>query len=801
MPFRIILFSLLLFLALPVFAAAAVLEKIAIADNSDLRQVFFSFSELPRYDQRVNGKRIDLRFFDAEEAPHLTTPAEDGRIIKVLRREHDGVLQYSFFLRYPPQKTTVTATGDKRLVLDITLGNDHSASNRVNSPTQPFFAKTAEVAVDNPLAASPYRENWLFFFQDYESGVDPVAPMLFSLPPYPLIALLPPGREKNIAALPPGAGPADVASAALAAVLLEAIAKEQNEETKKLLALTYGEALARAGQFDGAYKQLYLLVEKYGDEQIGIFAAYLLNRLQAQYQDAGVAYFSLKNVQAKILPGNPLAPWFRLLQIETALASGNPAAAGELLQKNDVAFPPEAEQLRGLRQGDYLAATGKDIQAFVRYQLAESDSDRRAQPFSQNGYCNILYTHRQFAKADACYGQLAEVVSGDAALAMSNFRQLMARLHAGPKNPPTEAFARIAFTYAGTEGGLRAAMKNADLMVLADRAKMEAAHRRYQEIFHEATKRDIRAEAAVKMAITSVLQDKSKDAVPVLMDFLRDDRASGLRDTAIALLIQYLPGEIRRLTAAGQAMDALILAKQNRELFVNRWLDSAILVDVAKSYQELGIWTEAQATWLYLLEITHDPEREAFFLPLVAASFQRGEYGQAVEYAAQYAYNYPDGRDREAVLRLRLSSLLALRQYDKILSLLPKPLPDDREIRAIAATVYFQRDDFQATAAILQNEAAVAPPVPRNLFMLAESRYRLSDLEGAAALFHRIEDDGTYGDQATYRLAEIARSQGDGGKEIKYLQRLTAKNEESPWRRFAQRALEARQFTEKKAGS
>ena len=801
MSFRIILFSLLLPLALPAFAVAAVLEKITIADNSDLRQVFFSFSKLPRYETRVIGRRIDLRFFDAETAPDLATPSEDDRIVKMLRQQRDGALLCSFFLRYRPQKATVTAAEDKRLVLDITLGNSEYTGKGDKAPQQSAFAKSAATSADNPLAVSPYRENWLFFFQDYESRIDPVAPMLFSLPPYPLIALLPPDREENIAILPQGATPADAASAALSAILLEAIAKEQNEEKKKLLALTYGEALLRAGQFEGAYKQLYLLAEKYSNNQIGIFASYLLNRLQAQYQDAGVAYFALRDAQGKVLPGNPLAPWFRLLQIETALASGNTAAAGELLQKNDVAFPPEAEQLRDLRQGDYLAATGKDIQAFVRYRLLGPDSDRHTQPFSQNEYCNILYTHRQFAKADTCYGQLTEVVSGDAALAMANFRQVMARLHAGPKTPPTEAFTRIAYAYQETEGGQRAAMKGLDLMVLADHSKMEVARKRYQEILNEATKRDIRAEATVKMAILAMLQDKTKDTVAILMDFLRNDRTSDLRETATALLIQCLPGEIRRLTATGQAMDALILAKQNRELFVNHWLDSSLLVDVAQSYQKLGIWTEAQATWRYLLEISHDSEREKFFLPLVTTSFERGEYSQAEEYAAQYAYNYPQGLDREAILRLRLSSLLALRQYDKILSLLPTPLPDDRDIRAITAAVYFQRDDFQATAALLQNEAAAAPIVPRNLFMLAESRYRLTDLEGAAALFHRIEDDKTYGDQAIYRLAEIARSQGHSGKEEEYLKRLTAKNEESPWRRFAQKALEARQFTGKQTGS
>lgn len=802
MPFRIILLSLFLALAMPGFVTAAVLERIAVADNRDLRQVFFTFSELPQYNQKVSGKRIDLRFFETEAAHDLITLPEDDRVVKMLRQRRDGTLIYSFFLRYPPQKVTVTDTGDKRLVLDITLGgNRYTPIGKETSGDESLFAEHTTAGASNPLAASPYRKNWLFFFRDYETAIDPMAPMFFSLPPYPLIALMPPGREENVAALPENARRADASSGVLAAVLLEAIGKEQDEEKKKLLALTYGETLLRTGEFNGAYKQLYLLADKYKDEQTGIFAAYLLCRLRAQYQDAALAYFTLRDLQKKVLPTNPLAPWFRLLQIETALASSGTKAAGELLQKDDVAFPPEVEELRYLRQGDYLATTGKDIQAFVRYNLAAPNSERRIQPFSQNAYCNILYTHRQFADAATCYGQLAEIINGDPPLAMANFRQSMAKLHTNLNQPPAESFARIAYAYPGTEASQRAAMKTIDLMVLANPDKMEIARKRYQEIFDTATKRDIRAEATVKVAILSVLQNKTNEAVTLLMTFLRDDRTSGLREAATALLIQTLPDEIRRRVATGDAMGALVLAKQNRELFTNRWLDSSLLIDVAKSYQKLGIWREAQDAWLYLLEITGDPERERFFLPLVSASFERGDYSQVNEYAAQYAYNYPLGADQTAILHLRLASLLALRQYDKILSLLPTPLPDDREIRAIAATVYFQRDDFQATAAALRDEADSLPTVPRNLFMLASSNYRLGSLKTAAALFDRIKDDKVYGNEATYLLADIARRQGDGGGEEQFLKQLAGKGEDSPWRRFAEKALKARQFTDKKAGS
>ncbi|MDR3089189.1 MAG: hypothetical protein LBU39_05160 [Desulfobulbaceae bacterium] len=803
MSFRIFLFSIIFLLAAPAFsqeAVAATLEKITVADNHDLRQVFFSFSELPRHSQNIGGRRIDLRFFNTEAAPDLAAPPEDDRVVKVLRQRRDGALMYSFFLRYPPRNATLTATKDKRLVLDITLMADGRYPPISRDAAKDTTASKETTAADNPLAASPWRKNWLLFMRDYESAIDPIAPMLFSLPPYPMIALLPPGRAENIAFLPEGARQADAASGALTAILLEAIAKETDEKRKKLLALTYGEALLRAGDFNGAYKQLYLLAEQYQNEQTGIFAAYLLNRLLAQYQDAGQAHFALNNLAAKMLPSNPLAPWFRLLQIETALADGDTEAAGQLLNKEDIGFPPEAEELRDLRQGDYLAATGKDIQAFVRYRLMENETDRRAHPFSQNGYCNILYTHRRFADAAACYGQLAEVISGDAALAMTGFRQAMARLRADPQKPPSESFTRIAYAYPDTEASRRAAMKSIDLMVLADHNKMEIARRRYQEIVNESVKRDIRAEATIKIAILSILQNKNGDAVTLLMEFLRDDRMSDLRQTATALLIQCLPDEIRRLVAEGDAMDALVLAKQNRELFAKRWLHSDVLIEVAKSYQDLGIWKEAQGAWLYLLEINHDPERQQFFLPLVLSTFQRGEYSQAEEYAAQYAYNYPDGQDREAILRLRLASLLALRQYDKILSLLPSPLPDDREIHTIAAGVSFQRDDFKAVADLLRDEERAEPTVTRNLYMLAESRYRLGDLSGAMAIFPRIQSDATYGDEATYRLATIAHDQGESGKELEFLRQLAARPEDSPWRAFARKSLEARPFIDRSTG-
>ena len=61
----------------------------------------------------------------------------------------------------------------------------------------------------------------------------------------------------------------------LAPKILTSIQTTEDEQTKKLFALTYGEVLSRAGKFDEAFKQLYLLQDTYSDELFGTYAKYL----------------------------------------------------------------------------------------------------------------------------------------------------------------------------------------------------------------------------------------------------------------------------------------------------------------------------------------------------------------------------------------------------------------------------------------------------------------------------------------------------------------------------------------------
>ena len=61
------------------------------------------------------------------------------------------------------------------------------------------------------------------------------------------------------------------------------------------------------------------------------------------------------------------------------------------------------------------------------------------------------------------------------------------------------------------------------------------------------------------------------------MRFLREFQTAELRPTAQALLIDILPGEINKLIQAGKYPEALVLAKENKEVFQKNWLDIKIL--------------------------------------------------------------------------------------------------------------------------------------------------------------------------------------------------------------------------------
>lgn len=563
-----------------------------------------------------------------------------------------------------------------------------------------------------------------------------------------------------------------------------------------MLALSYGEALLRSGNYTGAYKQLYLLQKEYPQEHTGIIAGYLLTLLEAQQRDPYLADTEFRTLESSITPLHPLAPYFLLSRIETALATNQYDRAFQLLNQEDIAFPGITQKLRELRLGDYYSATNQLVKSYVTYQLIHDTPLLKSHPYSLNGYCDTLYRQKKYNQATECYRELAPQVSLSSTLGLITFRANMAELHFAPETELMNSFARIEDAFPHSEAASRAAIKNVDLKYMTNGGWSRQAANQYSQLAEASTLRPTAAEAAFKEALTYSLLGDQKKSIELLLVFLRDFQIAELRDTAYALLIDILPGEMKQLIKDGKFMDALVLAKKNRELFQNNWLDVSLLSDIGNAYQRVGIFSESQRVYLYLLEIADVETREQFFLPIIQSAFNQGEYGLVEDFASQYSYNYPEGFDVEIIRNTRIRALIATGNYTSARELLPNPLPSSREIRLLAGDIYFHDEDYTAVIDTLTPLDSGDTDLPIDgKFIFAESRFQNGDHFGAEAIFPTLVDNDQFGQQALYRMAQIERSRGNEENALKFLERIVEKDKESLWKRYAEKELQYSQLT------
>lgn len=786
---------LFLFLCCHNAAAESTLVKIAKAEGKDIAQIFFSFDNLPTYSHKVSNKRVDVLLEKTLPSTELQLFASDERIIRIVPSIHEDMTIVSLFFRYQPQKIDLETSSDGKLVLEILLGNRYSRSYQDLSERLKGLTVVEEEKIDysNPLLSSPYAYNWRSFIQLYEPAIDIAVPIKFTTPPFPVIALIPPGLGENAELLP-----AEIMQTAelgdwneLVPLIHEQLKSATGLENQKLLALTYGEVLMRSNAFEGAYKQLYLLRQNYPKEHVGIIADYMLILLDAKFRDPFLADFNFREFEQLITTDHPLAPYLLLSRVETALATKQYEQARLLLNRDNIPFPGETQKIKELRQGDYYNATSQLVKAYVSYMLLKDTKLLNARPYSLNGFCNTIYRQKKYEQAAACYRELAPQVSDAAALGLISYRANMAELHFKDGEELISGFARVEDAFPDTEAGDRAAIKQTDLKFLKSKNWGKQAAEQYNRIAASSILRPTVAEASFKEAIVwSLIGEKGK-AIELLLQFLKDFRISEIRDSATALLLDLLPGEIERLIGEGKHMEALVLAKKNRDLFQNNWLDLNLLAKIAKAYQQVGIFSEAQRVYLYLLEMSDIEKREQYFLPLVQSAFDQGEYSLVEDFGSQYNYNYQDGDDSEAILVLRLKALVATSRFDEARGLLPSPLPDNTELKLIATEVYFFDNDYTATREGLQSLLAQKNELPVDAqFRLAESRYQLADYTGAEAIFATLTDNDTLGQQSLYRLAQIERTRGNEENALKLFRKIVDKGTDNLWKRYAEKELD-----------
>ncbi len=792
---RLIPIFIALFILSPVNVTAAVLNKISRVDTKDIIQLYFNFDSSPQFAGSSTKRRIDVEFARSEVSTNFDLLEPDDKIVKILTRKNNDTLILSLFFRYPPQSFKLTPNANNSVVLEVLLGNEYSQSykNLANKLKGLTVVDRATPDFTNPYILSPYRSDWLSFFSNYESRVDIDIPVQFTPPPFPIIELLPPGLSRNLDLLTPEMVQLgqDGAWEVLATTLLEKLQQPNSPEVQKVLALTYGEALLHSGDFNGAFKQLYLLKDEYKAERLGTYANYLLIWLRARYEDPYIAEYEYRTIQDSISDSSPLAPYFLLSRVETSLATKEYKNLNTLLQIDTVALPPEIEERIKIRQADYWFAIDLPVKAYAAYKLLNKSPLLRSQPYSFGGHCSTLYDQRYFEDAAREYKDLRSLVEGEKLVGSVAYRENMAKLKFLPQSELIDDFSQIENAYSRTDAGRLSAIKKNDLKLLEDTQYAERALNNYQEIANTSNTRAIREEATFKAILIHALLEENQVAVKLLHKFLREFQTGDVRITAQALLIDLLPKEINRLVDNSDYIGALVLAKKNKELFQNNWIDSNFLVDIAKAYHKVGIYDEAQKLYLYLIEIMSADQREAFYLPMIQATFDHGNFSLVEDYASQYNYNYPSGRFEKEVLLLKLKALTADERLEEALQTLPSPLPVDGSFHPLAATIFFRTDNYKQAAETLeqyQNMAKLSEQ--QHYFFFAESLYQTGDLEQSADIFSEVTAENPFYHKSLYRLADINRQLGQDKLALTFLEKIVETEENSLWKQYAERDLQ-----------
>ncbi len=792
---RLLAYILLFFTILHCTADASELIKVSRIDRKDVVQFYFTFDVPPEFSSIRSERRIDLEFFKTTSAPSVALGNPDKDIVKILPRRTEDKFILSLFFRYRPQHHKLSQSSDGKLVFEVLLGNEYSKSYQDLADRLKGLTALQTPSLDplNPYLQSPYAEDWMSFFSRYESPVTIDIPVKFSYPPFPLISLLPPGGEANLQLLT-----AEMLELArlnlwhdLAKKLLESIQNNQDVEAQKLLALTYGEVLSRSGNFADAFRQLYLLKEQYSDELLGTYAKYLLIHLGSVHEDPYLADSNYTLMESSIYNTLPLAPYFLLSQIETALATGNYARLNHLLLREDVALPQQVAEIVQIRQADYWYAIQQSIKAKAAYQLQSGSQLLQTMPYSLAGSCHIYYDLLRFTEAATCYNTLSTMVSDEPLLGLIDYRKTMSKMNTGDQTSLIDEFSRIEKNFPGTEAGYRAALKKNDLLFLRDKTWGQEAIAHYAAIAKKADSRAIREEALFKQALVHALLDESAMSIQLLQQYLREFLTGDVRISAQALLIELLPGEIKRLVDNKEYIQALVLAKRNKDLFQNKWIDNTFLVDIAKAYNRIGIYDEAQQLYLYLIEIMPVGQREDLFLPMIQATFDHGDYSLVDDYAAQYSYIYPDGRYADEVLFFRLQSLVADERLSDALRILPESLPENIAIYELAAALFFRTDNYEKCLDVAKKLARIKNPLSqKEQYMLAESLFMTGLFAEAEQAFMAIIKESNFYQQSLYRLAELARREKNEKKALSLFEKLVETEENSLWKQYAERELQ-----------
>jgi hypothetical protein len=771
--------------------AGSVLTGISRTDEPARVQLYLRFDQLPGYTAVTRGRRIDLTLANTVLADSLALPPADDRLIRLTHRREGDTTVLSLYFRYPPQKMDLTGKQETAtLLLDIFTGNPLSARypELVAQLRGVSVVERTPSDVLDPRVASRYRSDWLQVFHRYETALTIQAPPRLLLPPFPLAAALKPPLDADTWL------PDEIRTLAagdqwnqMQRPLRQLLVGQAAERRKERLLLTWAEAMVRAGNFQEARPLLERIAIEYTGTPLADLAAFLGAFVQAVRGEHQQSFHELETLTEKLAVSTPFAGSLSMLLAELALAGNRPGEAAELLGGAAVVREDALAPLRQLRAADLLAVKRSDTALAAYRELAGRLRLIDTDPMSLAHFAGLLYAAGEYAPAAERYRQLADQLTSDRLKGLALFRQAMSRLHLSATDTTLRLdFLQVQEAFASTEGGVRARMKHTDLEYAAGRLPPGEAAATYGELARTAPVVALRQEAAFKLALVTARMGDHAASVEQLMTLLREFRSGELRTEAAALLLEQLPGLLRDLVERREYLRALVLASQNRTFFARGWLDSALLLDMARAYAELGLTAEAAQTYQYLYEVSTEADRERIHLPLVQALFTAGEYLQAEEYADRYLVRHPGGGDTAAMVLFKVRALYESGQLDRALAVLTaRETASTTELDLVRARIHHDRRQWPEVIELLSRPELAGRLDNDTTLLLAEALFQEKADDRARVLFVDLAALPGVSDQAWFRLAQLELRRDNAAAALNLFRKLAEEGKDPLWTRLA----------------
>jgi outer membrane protein assembly factor BamD (BamD/ComL family) len=772
---------------------AFTLLSVTKQDEVNVTKFILQFNRLPKFQIKTSGQRLEIELLATVTTPFPVLPPTDERLVQILVGQAKDKLVLAFLLRRPPYFVNgVKDERDNRMVIAVHWRDTQIGTRPAISADLPgnLSVRTNGGAISRVIA-SKYKGRWDKFFSEYERAVQVQGPMVYTVAPFPCLALV----DSSFDYIPLEAAEfARCGDWRAALTAMENVGLENTDEngtTKVKRLLFRADIHQRAGHNAEAQRALDSARSQLGSGQDELAACAALQQLYINKDLMDSPYELLAEMDMIKSPVYPQAfqGYFDLFQAEVALSAGDLERSKILLDEGlqrGVGLLSERYQLR-LADMDY--ARGDYGGAIEQYSSLGNIVEQN--PYSLSCYATSLYRTKNYDDAIRELKVLLTTLSQAESRDMVRYLMALALMHRGDNGAGVDLLQQI---LPGTQGAQLAKAKLADLNVTVDDLyRRQQALETYAELNEEIVDRDGSAEMQFKHALALYLLGQQYAALDELRFFLRIDHLSELRAHAQALLAEILPEAIHRLVQEEKYFEALVLVEKNRDLLIASHREFNFLVELGYVFDQLNNVDSAVRLYLYLLDRTKPGEKqEEIFVPLIGALLQQKDYVRVKSYTEQYQNKYPQGKAFAQVFFLQLQALLAQEKGAEALEMLQQnERPQSVAINRLAANLAWQ--DRLLTMAQKNIDAVVGTDLkkaePEDLLLQAEILLALGN-DAAALLRYQLLDSVTaFADQALYREGSILLRRGLRAQGLKLLQQLVDKGKQDQWHELAQETL------------